>query len=288
MGSLPCLLEDGWSNFIEMSGVSMSRIDRTFEALRKADRKGFIAYITAGDPDLERTRRLVLEFGRRGVDLVELGVPFSDPLADGPVNQAAAQRALRGGATLRDVLGLVQDIREESEMPLVFFTYFNPVYRYGLECFADRAAAVGVDGVLMLDLPLEESAEYKALMDARKMDTVFIVAPTTPEQRIRRISEYATGFVYCTSRTGVTGERERLSEALAPIVERIRRYTDKPIGVGFGISTPDHVREASRHADAVIVGSAIVRRIGAGAEVAEVGRFVETLTAPLKGDAGWR
>ena len=260
----------------------MSRIDCTFQSLQKAGRKGFIAYITAGDPSLESTRRLVLEFERSGVDIVELGVPFSDPLADGPVNQAAAQRALRGGVTFKGVLGLVQDIRQESEMPLVLFTYFNPVYRYGLERFADRAAEVGVDGVLMLDLPLEESAEYKALMDARNIDTVFIVAPTTPEQRIRRISEYTTGFVYCTARTGVTGERERISESTAPIVERVRRHTESPIGVGFGISTPEHVLEVSQYADAVIVGSAIVRRIGAGEGISEVGRFVETLTAPLR------
>ena len=261
----------------------MSRIHSTFEALRKGNRKGFIAYITAGDPNLESTGRLVLEFERRGVDIVELGVPFSDPLADGPVNQAAAQRALRTGVSLQKVLGLIQDLREESEMPLVLFTYFNPVYRYGLERFADRAAEVGVDGVLMLDLPPEEGGEYKALMDARDMDTVFLVAPITPEKRVRRISEYATGFIYCTSRTGVTGERDWLSEALAPMVERVRRYTDKPVGVGFGISTPEHVREVSMHADAVIVGSAIVRRIGAGEGITEVGQFVETLTAPLKG-----
>ena len=269
----------------------MSRISEKFSVLRQKGQTGFIAYISAGDPDLETTKKLVLDFEKRGVDIVEFGVPFSDPLADGPVNQEAAQRALKHNVSLGDVLRTVGELREETEMPIVLFTYFNPVFRYGLERFVAHTGKMGVDGVLLLDVPPEESGDYKGLMDAREVDTVFLVSPTSTDQRIKLISEYTTGFVYYVSRTGVTGEKDSLEASVRPMVNRIRKHTDQPIAVGFGISNPEHVREVAGYADAVVVGSAIVRRIGAGTDdpslVEKVGAFVGTLTAPLKEARPW-
>ncbi|MDP6777811.1 MAG: tryptophan synthase subunit alpha [Candidatus Latescibacteria bacterium] len=267
----------------------MSRLSPTFQRLAEKGRSGFVAYITAGDPDLEATRSIVLEMARRGVDILELGIPFSDPMADGPANQVSAQRALENGVSLGDVLRLVEDLRGETELPIVLFTYYNPVFRYGLEAFVDRASEAGVDGVLALDLPPEEAGEYKRLMDDRELDTIFLITPTTRDDRIRLITSWTTGFVYTVSRTGVTGEQDRLSDTIQPMVDRIRKHTFLPVAVGFGISRPDQVGEVASYADAVVVGSAINRRIGEFQGdpqlVRKIGDFVETLTEPLKGAA---
>ncbi len=262
------------------------RIGQRFEDLRKADRTGFVAYITAGDPDLNTTHQVVLELDRRGVDVLELGVPFSDPLADGPVIQEASQRALAAGATLEGVLSMVADVRMETEIPIVLFTYYNPIHRYGVERFVKRAADVGVDGVLMLDLPPEEGGDYKAQMDVHGLDTVFLVTPTTRDDRMKLIASHTRGFIYYVSRTGVTGERDSLADEIQSKVSAICQHTDMPIAVGFGISTPEHVSEIARYADAVVVGSAIVRRIGEYQHeadlVAKVGAFVGSLVGPLR------
>lgn len=264
----------------------MTRIGQRFEDLRKAGRTGFVAYIAAGDPDLNTTYQMVLELDRRGVDVLELGVPFSDPLADGPVIQEASQRALAAGATLEGVLSMVADVRTETEIPIVLFTYYNPIHRYGVEHFVKRAADVGVDGVLMLDLPPEEGGDYKAQMDVHGLDTIFLVTPTTRDDRMKLIASHTRGFVYYVSRTGVTGERDSLADEIQSKVSAICQYTDMPIAVGFGISTPEHVSEIARYADAVVVGSAIVRRIGEYQHeadlVAKVGAFVGSLIGPLR------
>lgn len=263
----------------------MTRIGKRFEDLQRTGRTGFVAYITAGDPDLTATHLLALELDRRGVDILELGVPFSDPLADGPVIQEASQRALAAGATLEGVLSLVADLRAETEIPIVLFTYYNPIHRYGVARFVERASQVGIDGVLMLDLPPEEGGEYKARMDAHGLDTVFLVTPTTRADRIKLIASHSLGFVYYVSRTGVTGERDHLADEIQAKVAAIREHTAIPIAVGFGISKPEHVSEIARYADAVVVGSAIVRRVGAyrkADSVAEVGAFVGSLIGPLR------
>lgn len=264
----------------------MTRIGRRFKDLRKAGRTGFVAYITAGDPDLNTTHQVVLELDRQGVDVLELGVPFSDPLADGPVIQEALQRALAAGATLEGVLSMVAELRAETEIPIVLFTYYNPIHRYGVARFVKRAADVGVDGVLMLDLPPEEGGDYKAQMDEHGLDTIFLMTPTTRDDRMGLIASHTRGFVYYVSRTGVTGERDSLADEIQSKVSAICQYTDMPIAVGFGISTPEHVSEIARYADAVVVGSAIVRRVGEYQNdvdlVSKVGAFVGSLIGPLR------
>ena len=264
----------------------MTRIGQRFKDLRKAGRTGFVAYITAGDPDLNTTHQVVLELDQRGVDVLELGVPFSDPLADGPVIQEASQRALAAGATLEGVLSMVAELRAETEIPIVLFTYYNPIHRYGVERFVKRAADVGVDGVLMLDLPPEEGGDYKAQMDVHGLDTIFLMTPTTRDDRMKMIVSHTRGFVYYVSRTGVTGERDFLADEIQNKVSAICQHTDMPIAVGFGISTPEHVSEIARYADAVVVGSAIVRRVGEYQHdadlVSKVGAFVGSLIGPLR------
>ena len=265
----------------------MSRISDRFAELKKRKQAGFIPYITAGDPNLDRTFDMVLEMERRGADIVELGVPFSDPLADGPVNQVSAQRALKAGTTLPKILDTVASIRKQSQIPIVLFTYYNPVHRFGLERMVDRAADAGVDGILALDLPPEEAGDYKASMGARGLDTIFLITPTSRDDRIKLITSVATGFVYYVSRTGVTGERDQLADTVGPMIEKVRAHTSLPIAVGFGISTPEQSRQVGGIADAVVVGSAIVRRVGEIGDdprlTTEVGDLVEALVRPLKG-----
>jgi tryptophan synthase alpha chain len=265
----------------------MSRISDTFKRLKASGGKGFIAYITAGDPSLVRTGELLDELEKRGVDIVELGIPFSDPIADGPVNQASAQRALKHNVSLRNIFDLVHDFRRRSELPLVFMTYYNPVHRFGMRRFVDTAADAGVDGALITDLPPEEGEEYMDLMQSKGLNTIFLVTPTTRDDRMQLLTDCSSGFVYCVSRTGVTGERTRVSDALRPMVERIRTHTDKPIAIGFGVSLPEQAGEVASIADAVIVGSAINRRIadanGSPDLVTRVGDFVESLVLPVKG-----
>lgn len=240
---------------------SSTRIRTLFERLRPRGTKALIGYLTAGDPSLERTPALVAALVRGGVDLVELGVPFSDPIADGPVIERASQRALRAGATLRGVLEVAARVRRESGVPLLLFTYLNPVLKYGFEALAKDAVQAGIDGLLLTDLSVEEAGPYVAAARARSLDTVFLAAPTSTPERLAVIAEHSSGFLYLVSRTGVTGERDSLSDSVAPLVAAARAVTDLPLAVGFGISRPEHVAAAGRLADAVVVGSAIVRLI---------------------------
>lgn len=264
----------------------MSRIDDTFVRLRKDNEKGFIAYITAGDPSLEQTRDLLVEFERIGVDIVELGIPFSDPLADGPVNQASAQRALKNNVSLKNIFDLVHDFRRSSNLPILYMTYYNPVHRFGIDRFVSTAADAGLDGALVLDLPPEEGSDYAEEMRSKGLNTIFLVTPTTRDARMKLLTDCASGFVYCVSRTGVTGERDQMSGTLGSLVDRIRSHTDKPIAVGFGISRPEQAGEVAAIADAVVVGSAINRRIsessGSANLVSDVGEFVGSLLKPVK------
>ena len=235
-----------------------TRIARLFDRLKQNGRKGLIAYLTAGDPSPERTPALVEALERGGADLIELGVPFSDPVADGPVIQRAGQRALQAGTTLRKVLGIAREIRRRSEVPLLLFTYLNPVVRYGLDTLARDAAACGIDGCLITDASVEEAGEYVDAMHRHGLDTVFLAAPTSTERRLRLVAKYSTGFVYLVSRTGVTGAQASLSDAVGPLVQAARAVTDLPLAVGFGVSRPEHVAELGRQVEAVVVGSAIV------------------------------
>jgi len=239
----------------------MTRIEAKFNELRGAARKGFIPYITAGDPSLEATEQIILELERSGADIIELGVPFSDPMADGPVIQRASERALANHVSVRDCLELVRRVRRQSEIPIVVFSYLNPILSLGLERLGDELRSAGVDGVLGTDLVPEEGDEFRAAMRDAGIDLIFLVAPTSTDERIKRVSEASSGFVYAVSRTGVTGVRQNMSEAAANLVQRVRRFTDLPVAVGFGVSTPEHVADVWQHADAAVVGSRLVAEI---------------------------
>ncbi len=239
----------------------MNRITARFARLRRDQRKGVVVYIGAGDPNLEATRQLALAFDQVGVDVLELGVPFSDPLADGLVNQLAAQRGLESGATPVKVLETVAAIRRQSQIPIVLYIYFNLIHRRGLEAFIRDAAKAGVDGLLVLDLPPEEGENYERLMEATGLCNIYLVAPTTPEDRIELIVKRARGFIYYVSREGVTGMQTKVADSIGQMTTKIRAHTDLPVAVGFGISTPDHVRVVAQSADAVVIGSAIVNQI---------------------------
>jgi tryptophan synthase alpha chain len=266
-----------------MEADGLTRIGRLFESLKLQNRKGLIAYITAGDPAPGRTPELVEALVRGGADLIELGVPFSDPIADGPVIQAAGERALRAGTTLAGVLEIAAEIRRRSDVPLLLFTYLNPVMRYGLERLAADAARAGIDGCLLTDASVEEAHEYIGAMHRHGLDTVFLAAPTSTERRLRLIAEYSTGFVYLVSRTGVTGERESLSSQVGPLIESVRAATDLPLAVGFGISRPEQVAEVGRQVEAVVVGSAIVRLIERHADDPGLAARLESFARELKG-----
>ncbi len=261
----------------------MTRIGRLFEELKRDGRKGLIAYLTAGDPTPERTPALVEAMVRGGADLVELGVPFSDPIADGPVIQRAGERALRAGTTIGKVLEIAAQIRQRSEVPLLLFTYLNPVVHYGLDYLARDAAAAGIDGCLLTDASVEEAQDYVAAMHRHELDTVFLAAPTSTERRLQLVARYSSGFVYLVSRTGVTGERDSLSSSVAPLVQSMRSVTSLPLALGFGISTPEQVGEAGRQVDAVVVGSAFVRKIEEHGAADCLERELEAFTARLKG-----
>jgi len=260
----------------------MTRIGRLFDCLKQNGRKGLIAYLTAGDPSPERTPALVEALVRGGADLIELGVPFSDPIADGPVIQRAGERALRAGTTLESVLDIAGQIRSRSDVPLLLFTYLNPVLRYGLDRLARDAAARGIDGCLLIDASVEEAQDYVGAMHRHGLDTVFLAAPTSTQRRLELVAKYSTGFVYLVSRTGVTGERETLSDAIAPLVRSIRAVTDLPLAVGFGISRREHVAELGRQVEAVVVGSAFVRLIERYANDPALESELESFTRELK------
>jgi len=239
----------------------MSRITATFDRIRREARGGLVTYVTAGDPDLERGAEILVTLDRAGADVLEVGVPFSDPLADGPVIQRASERALAAGTTLDGVLGMVAGIRSRVSAPIVLFTYANPVCRMGLQAFARRAAAAGVDGVLTLDVPAEESEDLRARLGAEGIDTIFLLSPTTTDDRMAHAGALGSGFVYAISRLGVTGARETLAAGVEALVRRVRAATALPVAVGFGISTAEQVRQVCAYADAAVVGSALVARI---------------------------
>jgi tryptophan synthase alpha chain len=243
----------------------MTRIEAKFKSLKDEVRKGFIPYITAGDPSLEATEQIILELERSGADVIELGVPFSDPMADGPVIQRASERALANHVSVRDCLELVRRVRQRSEVPIVFFSYLNPLLSIGLDRLGGELKEAGVDGVLAIDLVPEEADEFREAMRAAGIDMIFLVAPTSTDERIKLVTEASSGFVYAVSRTGVTGVQQSLSEAAGNLVQRVRRFTDLPIAVGFGVSTPEHVAEVWQHADAAVVGSRLVAEIEANA-----------------------
>ena len=259
----------------------MNRIEERFQRLKREGQKGFVVYIGAGDPDLDATHDLALAFDEIGVDVLELGVPFSDPLADGLVNQLAAQRGLDAGTTPGGVLETVARIRESSGIPIVLYIYFNLLHRRGLAEFVQAAADAGVDGLLVLDLPPEESEDYESLMAAAGLCPIYLVAPTTPPDRVERIVKRGNGFIYYVSREGVTGMQQTVSDTIGPMTHIIREHTDIPIAVGFGISNPKQAAEVALHAEAVVVGSAIVNQIADNGRAADLVPTVKAFTANL-------
>jgi tryptophan synthase alpha chain len=259
-GRLAFLALESWLRENEQS-ARMNRIDERFGALRREGRKGFVVYIGAGDPNLEATQRLALGFDSIGVDVLELGVPFSDPLADGLVNQLAAQRGLESGTTPPKVLETVAAIRGDSQIPIVLYIYYNLAHHYGLERFLHDAARAGVDGLVVLDLPPEESAGYDKFMAQAGLCAIYLVAPTTPDERIALIVKRGSGFIYYVSREGVTGMQQKVSVNISEMTAKIRAHTRLPIAVGFGISNPDQARLVAANSDAVVVGSAVVNQV---------------------------
>ena len=261
----------------------MSRLESAFAQLRRAQTPGLVTYVTAGDPDLARTAVILRALDRAGADVIEVGVPFSDPLADGPVIQRATERALVSGTTLSKVLDLLAELRPTLRPAIVIFSYANPILRLGAERFADRARDAGVDGVLVLDLPIEEADDFRALMASRAIDTILLVSPTTTDQRLRRAAALGSGFLYAISRLGVTGIRDQLADGAEDMVRRIRAVSDMPVALGFGISRPEHVREVGRWADAAVVGSALVNVIAEAGASPELESRVEEYVRWLKG-----
>jgi tryptophan synthase alpha chain len=265
---------------------AVNRIDERFNRLKKEGKKGLVIYIGAGDPNLEATRKLALAFDAAGVDVLELGVPFSDPLADGLVNQLAAQRGLESGTTPPKLLQTVAEIRKQSQVPIVLYIYFNLMHRYGLEKFIQDAAKAGVDGFLALDLPPEEFENYDKLMAKHGVNVICLVAPTTPEDRIERIVKRGTGFIYYVSREGVTGMQTKVADTIGDMTGKIRAHTNLPIAVGFGISNAEQARTVAGLSDAIVVGSAVVNQIaqlGKSADlVPHVSSFVSELAQAVK------
>ncbi len=261
----------------------MTRISQKFEQLKAENRKGFIPYITAGDPDLKTTEQLVLALAEAGADVIELGVPFSDPMADGPVIQRASERALINPVGVAEVLSLVERIRQSCEVPIVLFTYFNPLMQFAKQDAGKKLKAAGVDGVLITDLIPEEAENFVAEMRAAEVDTIFLIAPTSTDERIELICQQTTGFVYVVARTGVTGVRESISLAVGGLVERVKQHTSLPVAVGFGISTPEQVREVCGYADAAVVGSRLVLEIENNLDSPQLVQKVAQLAKELKG-----
>lgn len=262
--------------------MSTTRITKRFDELRRTGELGLVAYITAGDPTLEASERIVLSLVEAGADVIELGVPFSDPVADGPVIQRASERALRSGTTLGGVLELVKRLREKTQVPLVLFSYYNPVLQMGLEKFSAAAEEAGADGALITDITPEEAGEYRHAMRAHGLDTIFLAAPTSTDARLKMIAEASTGFLYVISRTGVTGAKDALAEELPALVRRVRAATPLPIAVGFGISLPEHVSLLGGLADAAVVGSALVAEVEKAESVEAAAAAVAAKTRALK------
>lgn len=263
-----------------MSQITESRIQSTFERLRRERTRGLIAYLTAGDPSPEKTVELALALERGGADIIELGVPFSDPVADGPIIQRASERSLQAGTSLRTVLELLRELRRHSQIPVVIFSYLNPVLRYGFARFAEDAVAAGADGALLTDLNVEEAGPFLTEMRSRGLDTIFLVSQTTADDRLLQLSKSSSGFVYLVSRAGVTGTHDALSEQAIPLIRRVRAVTSLPLAVGFGLSKREHMEAIAPHADAAVVGSAFVRLVeeSAGDSGGQAG-LVDCLTA---------
>jgi tryptophan synthase alpha chain len=270
----------------------MSRISAAFDRMRDERRVGLVTYVTAGDPSLARSADILRALDRAGADVIEVGVPFSDPLADGPVIQRACERALGAGATLDRILDLVGGLRASVRAPLVLFSYANPIYRMGFEAFAARAAAAGVDGVLALDIPVEESGPLRSSLVQRGVDPIFLLSPTTTAERARQAGERGRGFLYLISRAGVTGARDTLAADLPAMAARVREVTRLPLAVGFGLSRPEHIRAVAGVADAAVVGSALVQVIADAGDspdlVPRVEQYVRRLRAGSQGDDGLR
>ena len=259
----------------------MSRLGEAFRSAKRDKRAAFVPYVTAGDPNLERTVEIVRSLARAGADVIELGVPFSDPMADGPTNQRAAERALASGTTLTGVLATVEILRRDLDIPIVLFTYANPVLRFGLEAFAEDAATAGIDGVLFTDVPAEEMPPFEEVLSRSDLDLVMLVTPTSSKSRMKSAARFGGGFLYLVSRTGVTGAKEDLAAELEANVRLARGASRLPVAVGFGISTPDQVARVASLADGVVVGSAIVSRIGALGDCDELAGEVETFARTL-------
>ncbi len=259
-----------------------SRLTATFDALRTAQRPGLVTYTTAGDPNLERSAEILRALDRAGADVLEVGVPFSDPLADGPVIQRATERALAAGGNLRATLDIVRNVRSAVTAPIVVFSYANPLLRMGMAEFAGQASAAGVDGVLALDLPIEEAGTFKSTMDAAGLDTIFLLSPTTTDERIRKAATLGRGFLYGISRLGVTGARDQVASGAEAMVKRIRQFTPMPIALGFGISRPEHVALVGGFADAAVVGSALVDLIAKESGSPQLIERVEAYVRSLK------
>lgn len=259
----------------------MSRISESFASLKREGRRGLIPFITAGDPNIKTTRELLLRLARAGSDLIELGVPFSDPIADGPVIQRASERARRNRISVSEILEMVEDVRSQINVPLVIFSYLNPLFQFGVGSFAREAARAGVDGVLITDLPLEETGEFSAELSENSLDLILLVAPTSTDERLRSIASKASGFIYAVSRTGVTGATAQLSNEAEKLVARVRTVSDLPVAVGFGIFTADQVADVWRYADAAVVGSAIVAEIERNAGRPDLVQRVEEFVRSL-------
>jgi tryptophan synthase alpha chain len=239
----------------------MSRIAERFAELKRTGKKGFIPFVTAGDPDLDASLQIILKLAERGADVIELGVPFSDPMADGPTIQRSSQRALENGVNLADILELVREFRKTSEIPVVLFSYLNPLWRFGLDSLASEAAEAGIDGLLVTDIVGKEAEDIARTFSAKGIDLISLIAPTTTDERLETIASSASGFIYAVSRAGVTGARTEASSDAESLVSRVRKYTDLPVAVGFGISTPEQIKDVWRYADGAVVGSAIVAEI---------------------------
>ena len=259
----------------------MSRIADTFASLSSQNRKGFIPFITAGDPDLETTKHLIIELARLGSTLIELGIPFTDPMADGPVIQRASERALQNPFGIAEVLRIVSAARQETDVPIILFSYFNPLLQFGVERLAREARNAGIDGVLVTDMVPEEAEAFATELKRNELDMIFLIAPTSTDERLRLVAERASGFIYAVSRAGITGAREAMSAEAEKLVRRMRQFSNLPIAVGFGISKPEHVADVWRYADAAVVGSAIVDRMekakNSATVVKEIGEFTASL-----------
>ncbi|MBI4853365.1 MAG: tryptophan synthase subunit alpha [Acidobacteria bacterium] len=261
----------------------MSRIAEKFQALKKVERKALIPYITAGDPDLAITEQLIIKMAECGADIIELGVPFSDPMADGPVIQRATERALTKGIKLVNILDLVGRVRKVSQIPIVLFSYFNPLLQFGLENLAKKAKEVGIDAILVTDLSPEESENFLNILKKHNLDMIFLLAPTSSDERMAKVAKLASGFIYAVSRTGITGMQQKLSDTVKPLVSRIRNHTNLPIAVGFGISNREQVKEVCYYADGAVVGSRIVAEIEVSRDQSElvekIGNLVKELSS---------